>query len=298
MSLRILERSQVDASKWDAFVLSHGDEHVFSTCCYLDELAEQWCVLVDDEYTKGMAIPFTIRMGIKQIYTPIFCRSVFVSPDLDPQAIKTLLLRHFPLCDITTHSPVGNPTARAYQQLEGPSDFKLNEQAKRMLKKFSKSGCEIVRKNEIPAEVFTLMKAELEAKGVQINSKTHAKFKSLLLRLRKDESLDFYAVYSGDNFHGGAFFLSAGKSMFYLKSGVTRLAKEHGAMYAVMNQVIPIALEDGGRFDFVGSTVPGVRRFNVNFGAKDVDLHEISWNQAPFWFNALRSLKKQFAKRS
>jgi len=298
MKLNLLSRAQLDAKQWDNLVLSHGTDHVFSTSLYLDELAEQWCVLVDEQYTKGMAIPYTTRMGVRQIYTPIFCRSVFVSPELTHQEIERHVSFKFPYCEIVTSNEVGLPAGRVYQCLSSLDSFKLNEQAKRMIKKFSKSNFTIKLESKIPDEVFEFMKQELDAKGVQIDQKAYDKFKSLILRLQKEGSIDFYAVYQGENFQGGAFFLRAGKATYFLKSGITRIAKDQGAMYTIMNIKIPAVLEQGGYFDFVGSSATGVRRFNVNFGAKDVDLHEISWNHAPWWFNILKSVKKQLARRN
>ncbi|MEY3237827.1 MAG: hypothetical protein RI883_1928, partial [Bacteroidota bacterium] len=72
--MKIIQREHIDTKKWDALVSSSSDNAVFSLSTYLDAVAENWCVLTDDEYSKGIALPFTVRIGIKVIYTPIFVR--------------------------------------------------------------------------------------------------------------------------------------------------------------------------------------------------------------------------------
>ena len=72
--MNIIEREHIDIEKWNTLVTSSPGASLFSHSAYLDSVAENWCVLVDDDYSNGMALPYTIRMGVKGIYTPKFSR--------------------------------------------------------------------------------------------------------------------------------------------------------------------------------------------------------------------------------
>ena len=68
--MKLIYRNEIDLEKWDALVRSKSDAAVFSLSSYLDAVAENWCVYVDEKYTKGIAVPFTKRLGVKICYTP------------------------------------------------------------------------------------------------------------------------------------------------------------------------------------------------------------------------------------
>ena len=61
--------------------------------------------------------------------------------------------------------------------------------------------------------------------------------------------------------------------------------------------VVAYVKEKGLLFDFGGSRVEGVRRFNVNLGGKDSFYSSIEWNNAPFWFNWLKKMQGIWKKR-
>jgi hypothetical protein len=96
---------------------------------------------------------------------------------------------------------------------------------------------------------------------------------------------------------GGLILLESNHRLLYLKGAFTEESKKEGAMYGAMQRAIDLAKEKGLLFDFGGSRVEGVRRFNVNLGGKDSFYSSIEWNNAPFWFNWLKKLQGIWKKR-
>lgn len=72
VAMQLVNRSEIDVKKWDQLVDNTAGVGFFSYSWYLDHIAENWAAIVDDDYTKGIAVPFTVRMGVKVAYTPIF----------------------------------------------------------------------------------------------------------------------------------------------------------------------------------------------------------------------------------
>ena len=72
--MNVVSRKDLDDSKWNSLVLSTKGGSIFSHTSYLDSVAENWCVLVNESYSSGMALPYTIRVGVKNLYTPNFSR--------------------------------------------------------------------------------------------------------------------------------------------------------------------------------------------------------------------------------
>jgi len=76
--VEVIERNKIDVDRWDHLVLSSSNHTLFSLSTYLDSVAENWAVLVNEDYTLGIALPYTIRFGVKTLYTPFFMRYIEV----------------------------------------------------------------------------------------------------------------------------------------------------------------------------------------------------------------------------
>lgn len=287
--MNLIDRIHIDLEKWDNLVAQSGAT-VFSTSAYLDAVAQNWCVLVDDEYSKGIAIPFTNRFNVKVAYTPVFLRYVeLINGDFDKNAldlIKTffsigeLNLRH-----ITVHGQNKN-----FQELNSREQFKLNDQGRRMIRKFEASDLQWEETNNFKL-IMDVIEAELPKKVASL----HTSFKELVQLVSNLENkgcLKSYIVKKNDLVVGGIFFVQFGGRLLYLKSAFTEEAKKAGAMYHILSEKIIHALEQGSVFDFGGSNAENVRRFNLHFGAKDVQYTSVKWGETPFWYRWMKQLRQ------
>jgi hypothetical protein len=295
--LKLVERPHIDCEKWDNLVKSNSTNAVFSLSCYLDAVAEHWCVLVNDTYTAGIALPYTIRLGIKCCYTPIFVRYVtfFGLEESTRTTILECIQEHFPVGQLcVSHSAIFPASAASdfvYQVITPSSPISLNTQAKRMLSTYSKADfTRIETADENP--LFDIISRELPQKIASINTTSLRLLKQLITALKQHNLLHVMMVENGNNIpEGGVFLVRFNTSLLYLKGAFSAEAKKKGTMYALMHQSIQSAQADGLHFDFGGSRVEGVRRFNTNLGGEDCAYTMVEWNNAPWWFNQLKKLK-------
>ena len=96
---------------------------------------------------------------------------------------------------------------------------------------------------------------------------------------------------------GGVWTLETDSTVLYLKGTTTEEAKKSGGMYKLMLTAIEDAGSKGKVFDFGGSNVESVRRFNLNFGAEDVVYSQLSWNNAPFWWRIVKTIRDKWIKK-
>ncbi|MFN5909909.1 MAG: hypothetical protein ACK45H_01115, partial [Bacteroidota bacterium] len=101
--MKIIERADLNTYKWDALVERSGGT-VFSCSFYLDAVAENWCVLVDDSYTMGMALPYTVRAGQRMLCTPVFVRYLEWF-GTEYAELSNLLKKYFKRADICVRTP-------------------------------------------------------------------------------------------------------------------------------------------------------------------------------------------------
>ncbi len=298
--MKIIQREHIDTKKWDALVSSSSDNAVFSLSTYLDAVAENWCVLTDDDYSKGIALPFTVRLGIKVIYTPIFVRYLeWFGVEIEKlESIKTIIQNEFQQGQLSSTLSFENKKSEdfIFQISEIQEEQVINSQSKRMLSKFEKADFTI-QLDADEEEIIKIIKAELPQKVKSLNDKSLTSLEALVKSLKKDQLLKVVAVRKENTVVGGLFLVEFNHSLLYLKGAFTPDSKKEGAMYGVMQYVIELAKAQNKRFDFGGSRVEGVRRFNVNLGGKDVTYHSFEWDNSPLWFKILKRAKTAWKRK-
>ncbi len=294
--MKLVKQENIDRNRWDNLV--RNDEHatIYSQSVFLDQLAENWMLLVNDDYSIGLPIPFTIRLGLKGIYTPNFIRTidwVGLTKENELSVIseaETLLKNSFKFANLNMLSASFSlmESTRVFQQLE--DKVVLNSQAKRSIKKFQKSNLKI-QKVELH-DVIGIISGELKEKVKSLNSNDMNRFEALLNHYPK-ENLWVLGVVGENHVQGGLVFIQWNNTFHYVKGGTLKSAKDSGAMYAMMEFAINFAVENNFTIDFGGSNVAGVRQFNCAFGATDVSYSEWKWDNSPMWFRWLKAIKNK-----
>jgi hypothetical protein len=289
--VNLIDRKHIDLEKWDNLVAQSGAT-VFSTSAYLDAVAQNWCVLVDDEYSKGIAIPYTNRFNVKIAYTPVFLRYVeLINGDFD-EHVMDLIKSFFSIGELNLRHVAVHCNSKHFQELKSTAQFKLNDQGRRMIRKFEASDLQWEETNDLKL-ITDVIEAELPKKVVSL----HPSFKELVQLVRNLENqgcLKSYIVKKNNLVVGGIFFVQFGGRLLYLKSAFTDEAKKAGAMYYILSEKITHALEQGFVFDFGGSNAENVRRFNLHFGAEDVQYSSVLWGKLPFWYRWMKRLRQVF----
>ncbi len=292
--MQILERTNIDVKRWDALVAADPLATFFSRSWYLDATAENWCIVVDESYSAGMALPYGVRLGVATLYTPIFVRYLewFGSEEQLLLALEQIAAR-FGNVHLSLSKALfpGTPEDYLYQQLQPDDERRLGSQAKRMLKKAEKAGLIVERSDEY-AEVSRVIHSELKDKFSGIDAQSLEALDRLFAAAKQQGVLRTLSIGQ----QGGIVCLEDEQQCLYLKGTVTEEIKEQGGMYLLLNTAIEDALVGNKRFDFGGSRVEGVRRFNQNLGGVDVHYYNYRVDKTPFWFKFAKRIRSTWKK--
>jgi hypothetical protein len=294
--MRFVERGHIDCEKWDRLVDDCGGM-AFSKSFYLDAVAENWCIYVDDAYSKGIAVPFVERLGKRTAYTPLFLRCLEWFGGTLPVNIFTKLKEEFTKGDLSI-SPVTDMEGDqlVYQEIPLLTVPKYNEQAKRMIRKFENSDLSIVQVDS-PTRILEIIAEELPSKVSSVNRRSLVLLESLVTMLHQNQLVKMIEVRREGECVGGAFFIEVPDRIIYLKSAFRSHAKKNGAMYKIMDTEINKASAGHKSFDFGGSRVDGVRRFNLNMGGIDHFYSGIKWDGMPLWYKGIKALNDKLRKK-
>lgn len=300
MKLNLIERNKLDVERWNDLVSATPNVSFFSFAWYLDEVAEQWCVFVDDNYTSGIAIPYTVRFRKKIAYTPIFASYMEVvgNRELDKNQLKSQVIAHFPIIELCLKTnALGVPTQQYVTQLIPADEIQqLSSQAKRMLKKARAKGLEIRASTDFES-IFRWVEQELKGKFTGMTDESLPRLKQLFTQSEQRGQLIAFEVWKDAKCRGGIVCLENEGQMFYLKGACGEEAKKNGGMYLALQKAIETAQSKGKLFDFGGSRVDGVQAFNKNLGGMDLFYNFYKIDNSPVWFKWLRMINSRIKNR-
>lgn len=295
--MNIIHQSVLDKEQWDQLVMRY-DATAFSMSWYLDACAQDWCVLVDETFENGIALPFSHKLGIKALTPPIFVRNldfIGTSEIFRKQALKhirgTFPIGHLQMMpQLTEEQP---SRTRLFQTIEAPVE--IHKHAKRMISKAMKNEISVAFTDDWQT-IYSIIASELTLKISEFNAPNLSRLKFLIASAAAQQQLIAKGIFHNGKLEGGMLFIDSKNTHVYLKGAANPEVKKNGGMYLCMHTCIDEALEAGKTFDFGGSEVEGVRKFNTNLGGADREYHTYEWNNAPFWYNTVRWLYQKVQK--
>lgn len=295
--MNYIEHSDLVIDQWNQLV-DEKQAEIFSYSWYLDACTDHWAVLVDDAFENGIAIGYVTKLGQRLISPPIFVRNLdFIGEDLNfRKKALDYIMQHFQFGHLQSVQewPLQSQKQRVFQQVEG--DIALGSQAKRMIQKARKLGFEIVVTEDWKS-VLAIIREELSAKISEFTSENLSRLHNLVSNLALNERLTCFGIFSDGKLEGGMFFMETNTKRMYLKGAARKLTRDSGGMYLCMHHAIQEAIQAQKKFDFGGSEVDGVRRFNQNLGGIDQHYYIYDWNKTPFWFKWSKQLYQQWKKK-
>lgn len=289
--MRLLARKEIDDAKWNACVANSKIQNPLLYSWAMDATSEDWCAIVDGDYTFLWPIPFSFNLGIKRARQQSFSRQVDIIGDssLLPKAIE-LAKREFKQFDIRISKTIEIGENQKFQSLDLNTEIEFKTNAKRHIKKAKEKY--IFEYSKDIDSLVELYKSNSFLKFKQPLSNLSVLKKSMEAYLRNEKG--YLVVGTIENsVKAAAFFIEDKDTSYYLIGDAFDEDKKNGAIYGLINYAIEKSILEGKKiFDFGGSNVKTVAEFYKKFGAEDKAYSRIYWNQLPFWFKLIKKIKR------
>jgi hypothetical protein len=290
--VKFIEREHIDTKLWDQKISENPTENIFCYSWYLDATAKNWGALVTDNYKTIVPIPFTKKLGVKQMYQPQFSRELDIfGIEFNWEDVLEFLSNDFKAIQFRNENAeiLKEKEERFHQVLDLTSDFKFKTNAKRLIKKADQ---QFEYRNEAePSKLIELFKSTAFQKIDTLNNDDLIKLEGLMNYTLKSGNGELIAVYEQNQFVGAGFFLIDDNRITYLKSASHEQPKKDGAMYGLVNHAIYKFKESYKTFDFGGSDVESVANFYKKFGSTNRSYYNYTINHLPLWFKTLKRIK-------
>ncbi len=302
-SIRYITHNELDKSKWDNCIETASNGIVFAYSWYLDAVCDNWDALVLNEYEAVFPITKKSKFGLNYFVNPIFALQLGI---FSKSILTTSLVEQFinaipkklKLIDIQLNfgNDIDNQSfeisSKKCQSINLSSSYeeiskKYSTNLKRNLSKARKQNCEIV----LSVETENVIKLFKENRGETLKEMKDEQYKrlhSLLIELKQRKLGKIYECWLENELVASACFSITNDRIIYIKGGSTPKGREVGAMHLIMDEVIHLNSNSNFIFDFGGSSIEQVARFNHSFGATDYEYLRLYRNNLPFLVKLLK----------
>ncbi len=301
--IKYVSYTEIDFIKWDACIENSLNGIVFAYSWYLKSVSDEWDALILNDYDAVFPITRKSKFGLNYFYNPIFAlqlgvfSKVTLSNDLINRFINCIPSK-IKLIDINLN--FGNKLIDSSFDISDKScqfiDLKDNYEIifqkystnlKRNLTKAKKNNLEIVLSLNTE-NVVKLFKENRGGALKEITEDHYFRLNTLLAEMQKRKIGKIYECWLGKELIASAFFSITNNRIIYIKGGNTQKGRDLGAMHFIMDEVIHLNSKSNLIFDFGGSSIPQVVRFNHTFGANDYVYQRLYRNRLPFFLKLLK----------
>lgn len=293
-----LSHEKIDKQKWDLCISTASNGIVFAYSWYLDEVFSNWNALILNDYEAVFPITQKSKFGLGYFFNPIFALQLGV---FSVRPISSTLVEQF-LQKIPTRILLIDIQLNFGNHYVGQK-FKINQKTcqylslnqsieeisknystnlKRNLVKGKKNGLKIIEStntNQV-VQLFQESKGEVLT---EMKPEHYIRLTSLLAKMTEKKIARTFECWVENEQIASACFSVCNNRIIYIKGGSTAKGRELGAMHFLMNHVIQLHAQSEFVFDFGGSSIPQVARFNHSFGAVDYAYQNLVRNKLFFW---------------
>lgn len=298
-TISILPADQIDISKWKVCI-ENNKGLIYSGTDYLNQMTDDWCGVVINDYQSVMPLPFRKKWGITYLYTPAFTQQLGLTGNYTEEDVKAVFQA------ITGFAKYGdyflhhlNPSnpgqgsfihrnnfiirlSRPYEEIY----IGYSTNFKRILKKQTSFSYQI---KESVVESIHLHQQLIQPQTKKVTLLDYQHLSALcMLMMQKRKCICRNITDDQNNILSAAILLKDKYRLYNLVNVTSSEGKKLFANHLLMNGIINEFALSGLTFDLEGSEIPGVKEFYEKMGAINQPYYHWHFNQLPFPINILK----------
>ena len=309
MEIIYLENNEINKTKWDETIAnsSHGTAYVYSW--YLDAVFPNWSAFITEDYKYVFPVTLNSQYKIAYFFTPIFAMQfgVFSNEEITEE-IENLfwnaVLTNTKAIDISLH-PGNKFVPKNIQVLQKQCQIidlsksyteiskHYNSNLKRNLTKAIKLNLRISTSENIQ-DVVGMFRNGRGNKIADLKEVHYINLHKLIQNGLKANQVKIFECYEDREIIAAGFFTFCNNRIIYHKGGANHKGRKYGAMHLIIDSIIREYASTGMVFDFGGSSIDSVRKFNFNFTQQEY-LYPV-YKKSNFMLNIARKIKNRLTK--
>ncbi|RBW61385.1 hypothetical protein DS884_03490 [Tenacibaculum sp. E3R01] len=289
--ISFVKRKDLEIEKYNDCIINSLQSNVFGFSWYLDIIADDWSVLVLNDYEAVMPLPFRKKAFIKYVYPPFWLiqLGIYSKEVEDENEFLIELFENFKFVELRLNYMNSFSMFSVFQQerriqvLSLKQDYEIiytnyNRNRKRELKKaviHDLNECW----SDCPTVLINLFKENVGKRVKKISEKDYDRLLSLMQVCIRKKVGELLTVYDMDNrIVSGAFFLKHKKRVTELVCSSDFKNRKNGANTFMNDRAIYKYSRNFDVFDFGGSSMKNIANYYKSFGAVDEKYIQLYYN--------------------
>jgi len=291
-----VKRQDLDVVKYDACITNSAQSRVYAFSWYLDIVADNWDVLVLDDYEAVMPVPWRRKFGVKYAYPPFWTLELGVfskDSNIKFQAFFTTLFDRFKFVESRLNT--NNSFLKSFpfllekqmQILEIKNDYEsifenYRSDRKKDIRKAVKADL-IEKWNDDPEKLIQLFKNNVGKRTPFIVDRDYIVLRELLLKCIENRVGEVLSIYNTEgNIVASGFFLKHKNTVTILVSSTDFKNRKNGENTFLIDRAIFKYQKNYKFFHFGGSSMSSIAKYFLSFGAETKHYQQIKYNNLPF----------------
>jgi len=298
-SISILPADQIDVSKWKVCI-ENNKGLMYSGTDYLNQMTDQWCGVVINDYQSVMPLPYRKKWGITYLYTPSFTQQLGLTGNYTENEWNAIFhtisgfakygdyfLNHLnkPKLNLGNFTGRNNfiiSLSRSYEEIY--TGYSTN--FKRILKKQTSFSYQI---KESVVESIQMHQQLIQPQTKKVTHLDYQHLTALCIQMmQKRKCICRNITDDQNNILSTAILLKDTYRLYNLLNVTTTEGKTLFANHFLMNGIIKEFASSGLTLDLEGSEIPGVKEFYEKMGATNQPYYHWHFNQLPFPISLLK----------
>jgi len=297
--ISILPADQIDISKWKDCI-ENNKGLIYSGTDFLNQMTDQWCGVVINDYQSVMPLPYRKKWGITYLYTPAFTQQLGLTGEYTENEWKAIFhsisgfAKYGDYFFNYLNQPILNQgsfrsrnnyiisLSRSYEVIY--TGYSTN--FKRILKKAQPFSYQI---KESVEEIIQMHRLLVQPQTKQVTLQDYQHLTALCIQMmQKGKCICRNITDNQNNVLSAAILLKDNYRLYNLINATSVEGKKLFANHFLMNGIIKEFASSGLILDLEGSEIPGVKEFYEKMGASNQPYNHWHFNRLPFPISLLK----------
>jgi len=298
-----IKRKDLDTEKYDFCVKNSIQSKVFGFSWYLDIVADNWDVLVLNDYEAVMPIPWRKKFFIRYVYTPFLVLElgIFSSEYINENEFLIELFSSYRYVNLRMNCynsfSMFYPNRKEKEQhylkmlnINYESIFKnYKSDRKKDMRRALKAGL-TEKWNDNPNNLISLFKNNLGKRFKKLKDKDYIVMREITETSIRNKVGEILSVFDNNNkLVASGLFIKHNKEIVILFSATDLKNRKNGANTFLIDRVIFKYYNSVNSFGFGGSSLKNIAKFFESFGADKKKYYDLHYNKLP---KLLKIIKK------
>ena len=294
--IHYVKREDLEVAKYNDCIENSIQSRIYAFSWYLDIVADNWDVLVLNDYEAVMPVPFRRKFRINYVYPPFWLLELglFSLKDaIDYKAFFKVLFGKFKLIELRLNTKNNIEASESFLIEKQMQTLAMQEDYETIFNAYRKDRKKDLRKskkinltenwNYDTQKLVQLFRANVGKRTPNIIDKDYKVLSNLMKICIEKEVGEVLSIYNSENkLVASAFFLKHKNEVIILVSSTDFDNRKNGENTFLIDRAIYKYQKTFGIFNFGGSSMKQIAKYFLSFGAKTVQYQQVKYNNLPY----------------